>query len=556
MEFRKYQHIERFGSSQNVGGIEQGICYVFPKIDGTNSSTWLNNGELKAGSHNRELTLDKDNAGFYNTVSQNENIKAYHAKHPTHRLFGEWLCLSGDTIIRKTSGGKNSNYMTIKEMYDYSQKKIIDNYNWINKDGSKKSNTKERNKSWWDRHGYPSIFSLYIDEDKIKPNKIQNIIYTGEKEVYRVVTRKGYTIKTTINHPFYTPNGFKKLEEIKINDCVAVSELSSKGRKKRSYGKGTNAIFKQQEDYKNKIGKCEKCGLTSCLELHHKDGNHENNHEENFQVLCNECHKKETGNCFNGFEYDYEFDKVISIEYVGIEDCYDISMEGTENTMNFIANGFIVHNCPHTLRTYREDAWRRFYIFDVCIDNDEVETGLEYIPYEIYKPLLEEFNLDYIAPIAIIKNGEYDNFIRCLEQNIFLIKDGQGFGEGIVIKNYDYYNKYNRQNWAKIVTSEFKEKHTKTMGCPVVDNKMVEESIVDEFITTAFVEKEYAKIVNEQGDWNSKLIPQLLGIVYHELVTEEIWNICKKFKNPTINFKALNNMTINKIKSIKPEIFG
>ena len=33
MEFRKYQHIERFGSSQNVGGIEQGICYVFPKID-------------------------------------------------------------------------------------------------------------------------------------------------------------------------------------------------------------------------------------------------------------------------------------------------------------------------------------------------------------------------------------------------------------------------------------------------------------------------------------------------------------------------------------------
>ena len=77
-----------------------------------------------------------------------------------------------------------------------------------------------------------------------------------------------------------------------------------------------------------------------------------------------------------------------------------------------------------------------------------------------------------------------------------------------------------------------------------------------QFITTAFVEKEYAKIVNEQGDWNSKLIPQLLEIVYHELVTEEIWNICKKFKNPTINFKTLNNMTINKIKSIKPEIFG
>ena len=37
--FVKYQHIERFGT-QETEGIENGTCYVFPKIDGTNASLW------------------------------------------------------------------------------------------------------------------------------------------------------------------------------------------------------------------------------------------------------------------------------------------------------------------------------------------------------------------------------------------------------------------------------------------------------------------------------------------------------------------------------------
>ena len=90
MEFRKYQHIERLGTD-GVNGIELGICYVFPKIDGTNSSVWLNNDEICAGSRTRQLTLPNDNAGFLGEIKDNNGIKAYLSKHPTHRLFGEWL---------------------------------------------------------------------------------------------------------------------------------------------------------------------------------------------------------------------------------------------------------------------------------------------------------------------------------------------------------------------------------------------------------------------------------------------------------------------------------
>ena len=60
--FSKYQHVERFGTTE-TNGIEMGMCYIFPKIDGTNSQLWFEAGYLHAGSRNRELSLDNDNAG-------------------------------------------------------------------------------------------------------------------------------------------------------------------------------------------------------------------------------------------------------------------------------------------------------------------------------------------------------------------------------------------------------------------------------------------------------------------------------------------------------------
>ncbi|MCM3387257.1 RNA ligase family protein [Ureibacillus chungkukjangi] len=301
MEFKRYQHLERFGTDE-VQDIEFGDTLIFPKLDGTNASVWLDNeGNIKGGSRNRQLTLENDNAGFYAYVVENEKLKGYLAKYPTHRLYGEWLV-------------------------------------------------------------------------------------------------------------------------------------------------------------------------------------------------------------------------------------------------------------PHSLKTYRDDAWRKFYIFDITIDKED--DSVEYIPYDIYKPLLDEFDLDYIVPIAKVKNGSYDTYLKALEKNQFLIKDGQGNGEGIVIKNYDFYNRFGRQNWAKIVTTEFKEKHAKAMGYNEIKNKMVEESIVEEFCTSAFIEKEYSKIVHENEGWQSKLIPMLLGRVWHEFIKEESWNFIKQFKNPKVDYKTLNALVTRKIKEVKSEIFS
>ena len=205
---------------------------------------------------------------------------------------------------------------------------------------------------------------------------------------------------------------------------------------------------------------------------------------------------------------------------------------------------------PHSLKTYRDDAWRKFYIFDVC----NVETG-EFYDYDRYKEILDCYNLDYLAPIAIIRNGTRAHFEKCMSNNIFLIKDGHGIGEGIVIKNYEWQNKYGRTTWAKIVTNEFKEIHHKEMGAPEIGGQTLEEKIVDDLVTQHFVDKVYAKIVTEELEWSTKFIPRLLQTVWHDLITEELWDIIKKNKNPRIDFAYLNRLTITKIKQLRKDIF-
>lgn len=200
---------------------------------------------------------------------------------------------------------------------------------------------------------------------------------------------------------------------------------------------------------------------------------------------------------------------------------------------------------PHSLKTYRDNAWRKFYVFDVY-DN---EAG-RMISYDRYKEILDVYGIEYIPPIAEMVNPRQEQILGLLEKTGYLIKDGEGNGEGIVLKNYDFFNKYGRQTWAKVISNEFKEMHHKEMGAPLVlGTKLTEDEIVNEYVTEHFILKEKAKIENEKG-WSNKNIPELLGRVWYELIKEEASNFIKKHKNPTIDFSLLNKLTINKVKKV------
>lgn len=209
---------------------------------------------------------------------------------------------------------------------------------------------------------------------------------------------------------------------------------------------------------------------------------------------------------------------------------------------------------PHSLKTYKNDAWNQFYVFDVM--NDSAGKSGAFLHYNTYQPILKAFGIEYIPYIAKITNGSYEQFVKQLEHNVFKIQDGKGVGEGVVIKNYSFTNRYGRFAQAKIVTSEFKEKHQKEMGGhDVKGKKMVEPEIADEFVTKAMVDKVYAKIINEEQGWKSQYIPRLLNTVYYDLIREEIWTAIKKHKKPKIDFRTLQHFTFNKVKEHKPELF-
>lgn len=291
MEFRKYQHVERFGSEETEG-INNGLCYVFPKIDGTNAQLWFNGG-LRAGSRKRELSEDSDNAGFYVWAQKQENILSFFQSYPHLRLYGEWLV-------------------------------------------------------------------------------------------------------------------------------------------------------------------------------------------------------------------------------------------------------------PHTLRTYNDDAWRKFYVFDVM-------NGDDYLSYDEYKPILGKFNIEYIPLLAKIENPTHEELVELLDKNTYLIEEGKGVGEGIVIKNYAYKNKFGRTTWAKIVKSDFR--NIKKPNLKHGNDRIIEKEIVEKYINETLVQKEYAKITNETG-WSSKMIPRLLNTVYYCLIKEESWDFVKEYKNPVIDFKKLNFYSNERVKEIIPQLFN
>lgn len=197
---------------------------------------------------------------------------------------------------------------------------------------------------------------------------------------------------------------------------------------------------------------------------------------------------------------------------------------------------------PHSLKTYRDDAWRKFYVFDGLKDDGR---------YYSYDELKSTYGcLNIIEPISIITNPKLEDIQRCLDENKYLIKDGSGVGEGVVIKNYEFVNKFGRVVWGKMVTNGFKDKHTETMGGAPRSSgtSYVEERIVSRYLSKDVIDKVYANICNDVDGWSSKYIPRLLSTVFYDFVRESSWDFVKGEKFPVIDYKVLKGFVEMKVK--------
>lgn len=82
---------------------------------------------------------------------------------------------------------------------------------------------------------------------------------------------------------------------------------------------------------------------------------------------------------------------------------------------------------PHSLRTYIDDVWNKFWVFDVC---EQFDNEIRYLPYDEYVDSLKEFNIDFIPVITKINNPTYEQLVDIINHNNWMIQDGKGVGEG------------------------------------------------------------------------------------------------------------------------------
>ena len=207
---------------------------------------------------------------------------------------------------------------------------------------------------------------------------------------------------------------------------------------------------------------------------------------------------------------------------------------------------------PNVIKSYHEDAWRKFYVFDMVdinLDNDNILPCAKYSKYLDYFTVLNRYGIEVIPVIDKLVNPTVDDIYDLIDKNHYLLPN-HIVGEGLVVKRYDFVNRFGNTVWGKIIAKDFRNKKPNQQNA----NLMVEEEIVSKYLTKSLVLKEHAKLATECLS-NKNLIPRLLETVFKTLIDEEGYNFVKKLKYPSIDFKLLKKLCVEQIKSYLPELF-
>ena len=237
------------------------------------------------------------------------------------------------------------------------------------------------------------IRSYKDDKNEISLHQIDNIVFSGVKEVFSLTLENGNKIKATENHQFLLETKeWKQLNELNINDSIVIDDLNKKNvrfsnkikdkeiysinnhrySKKTTWDSRKNKyvdyyrlpihrlIYEANEnnlpvdEYINILKKDKKKSDNLIMfdpqefHIHHIDGNHFNNDIKNLKLISPQEHSiiHADYKSFNSFKVCYS--KVKEIKKLGFEKTYDIICQ--DNYRNFSANGIIVHNSGKTTK--------------------------------------------------------------------------------------------------------------------------------------------------------------------------------------------------------------
>lgn len=199
----------------------------------------------------------------------------------------------------------------------------------------------------------------------------------------------------------------------------------------------------------------------------------------------------------------------------------------------------------HTI-AYKETVYKQFYLFDIFVVNESEHHFLPTKEVEHYAIL---YGLNFPKLFDTVENPTPEHIQTFVGKTVLGEK-----GEGVVIKNPDFKNKFGDACYAKIVTQEFKEDNALVFGG---NNKFSdtykEQYCVNQYMTMERVQKVMNKI--------QPLVDHRLGredtarvimTAYHDMFMEEIWGISKKFES--IDFKNLSRLATRKAAKVYHDI--
>lgn len=198
------------------------------------------------------------------------------------------------------------------------------------------------------------------------------------------------------------------------------------------------------------------------------------------------------------------------------------------------------------IKDYNQEAKYHFYIFDVY----DAAKG-EYLASDVWRPILAQYGLEpwFVEILAVLDYPTKEQIAEIAQNNKFLLDGADHPGEGVVLKCYEWRNQFGRQQWGKLVLDEYKQEKARNKAVRLPG--AVEQEIVEIYVSNAELAKTKMKVVTLCNvecfdNSNAQMVGLMINFVWKDLLEENILDICKRFKNPIIDFASLKRLCNDK----------
>lgn len=259
------------------------------------------------------------------------------------------------------------------------------------------------------------VLSLDQVTQKITQQPISEIHPNGVRDVWEIITKTNRKIRATADHRFYSLLGWQPLDQFKVGSRIGLakilpltteSDISDAQIKLTAYLIGDGHL-----STKSPIAQAKKAKGMTWEQIDRAADVRRGTMSSglNFQkVPTRSLARHQVQNFATAFqdkalmaiaESDIFWDEIVSIEYVGQEEVFDLSICQTHN---FIANDFIAHNCMGKKKVAEMEKHR-----EIFIDGAAKNGVAKRIAEELFEQMIlfAEYCLSYDTQILTVEYG-------------------------------------------------------------------------------------------------------------------------------------------------------